>query len=90
MKLKIKVDYCDGSEPIELTTNLFVICEWEKTENRRINDGKNVGYTDLVFWAYHLLKLKGEKLPSTIRDWLKENPNMDVKAVDETNPNPTA
>ena len=86
MRLQLKVDLKDGTEIRELTTNLFVICEWEKTENRKVSDGKGIGYSDLVCWAYHLLKLAGEKLPPTYRDWVKQNPNMTIEAVDETDP----
>ena len=89
MRLKLKVDLRDGTAPIELTTNMFVICEWEKTENRKISDGKGIGYSDLVCWAYHLLKMSGEKMPATYRDWVKANPNMTIEAIDETDPNPT-
>jgi hypothetical protein len=90
MRLKLKVDMRDGTAPVELITNMFVICEWEKTENRKISDGKGIGYSDLVCWAYHLLKLAGEKLPPTYRDWVKANPNMTIEAIDETDPNPMA
>lgn len=64
MRLKLKVDLQDGVTPVELTTNMFVICEWEKTEGRKISDGKGIGYTDLVCWAYNLLKLSGQKMPA--------------------------
>ena len=90
MRLKLKVDLQDGVTPVELTTNMFVICEWEKTEGRKISDGKGIGYTDLVCWAYNLLKLSGQKMPATYRDWVKENPNMTIEAIDETDPNLTA
>ena len=90
MKLKLKVDLNNGSAPVEMTTNMFVICEWERTENRKISDGKGIGYTDLVCWAFHLLKLNGETLPPNYRDWVKANSNMTIEAIDETDPNPTA
>ena len=51
MKLKLKVDLQDGTMPVEVTTNMFVICEWEKNEGRKISDGKGIGYSDLVCWA---------------------------------------
>ena len=38
----------------------------------------------------HLLKLGGEKMPATYRDWVKANPNMTIEAIDETDPNLTA
>ena len=90
MRLKLKVDLQYGTTPIELTTNMFVICEWEKTENRKISDGKGIGYTDLVCWAYNLLKLSGQTMPATYREWVKQNPNMTIDAIDETDPNRTA
>ncbi len=90
MKLKMKLDLHDGTEIRDLTTNLFVVCEWERTENRKVSDGKGIGYSDLVCWAYHLLRLAGEKLPANYREWVKLNPNMTIEAVDETDPNPTA
>ena len=90
MRLKLKVDLNDGTQPVELMTNMFVICEWEKTEGRKISDGKGIGYTDLVCWAYNLLKLNGTKVPATYREWVKENPNMTIEAIDETDPNRTA
>tara|TARA_R110000824_G_scaffold313875_2_gene500731 strand:- start:209 stop:502 length:294 start_codon:yes stop_codon:yes gene_type:complete len=89
MKVKLKLDLADGKAERELTTNLFVICEWEKTENRRVSDGKGIGYSDLVCWAYNLVKLAGDKVPKTWREWLEQNPDMQVTAVDQTDPNPT-
>ena len=90
MRLKLKVDLADCQGPIELTTNMFVICEWERTEGRKTSDGKGIGYSDLVCWAYHLLKLRGDKMPATYREWVRENPNMLIEAIDETDPNLTA
>jgi hypothetical protein len=29
-------------------------------------------------------------MPATYRDWVKENPNMTIEAIDETDPNHTA
>ena len=87
MKVKLSVDLHNGTPPVELVTNMYVVCEWEKLENRKVSDGKGIGYSDLVCWAYHLLKLAGEKLPPTYRDWVKQNPNMTIEAVDETDPN---
>jgi len=90
MRLKLKVDLQDGAPVHEVTTNMACICEWERTENRKISDGKGIGYSDLVCWAHYLLRLAGEKLPATYREWVKANPNMTIEAVDETDPNPTA
>jgi hypothetical protein len=37
-----------------------------------------------------LLKLRGDKMPATYREWVRENPNMLIEAIDETDPNLTA
>jgi hypothetical protein len=89
MKVKISVDLGNGKGAKEYTTNMFVICEWERLENRKVSDGRGIGYSDIACWAHTLLNIKGEKVPSTWREWVKENPDMDIHAVDETNPNPT-
>lgn len=88
MKLKIKVTRDNKDE--YLWTNLFTMCEWERIENRRASDGRNFGFSDFCCWAYTILKIKGETLPATWREWVKDNPDMEVMLVsDDTNPNPT-
>jgi hypothetical protein len=52
MKIKLAVTLTPGDEPIEVITNLLCIAEWERTEHRKISDGKGVGITDLVSWAF--------------------------------------
>jgi len=89
MKVKISVDLNDGKGAKEYTTNMFVVCEWERLENRKVSDGRGIGYSDIACWAHLLLSLKGEKVPATWREWVKSNPDMDIHAVDETNLNPT-
>ena len=89
MKVKIKVELNDGTPPVELTTNLFVVCEWERIENRKVADGKGIGYSDLCCWAYLMLQMRGDTLPADWRKWVKANPTMEVSAIDETVGNPT-
>ena len=89
MKLKLKVNLGDGTPEKEVTTNMFVICEWEKNENRKISDNKGIGYSDIACWAHTLFKVAGEKVPANYREWVKLNPDMTIEAVDETIPNPT-
>lgn len=81
-----------GTGPIEVTTNLFCIAEWERTEGRKISDGRGIGVTDLVCWAYTMLKQTGlnHLAPEpTWREWLQNHPDCEITSVDETNPNPT-
>jgi len=90
MRLKLTIDLHDGSPVHEVWTNMECICEWEESRNRKVSDGKGIGYSDLVFWAHFLLRQAGEKMPATYKQWLKANPNMTIDGVDETDPNPTA
>jgi hypothetical protein len=89
MKIKIKVDMNDGEPAFELTTNLFVVCEWERIEDRKVADNKGIGYSDLCCWAYLILKMRGDTLPIDWRKWVKANPMMEISGVDETVGNPT-
>jgi hypothetical protein len=59
MKIKLAVTLTPGDEPIEVITNLLCIAEWERTEHRKISDGKGVGITDLVAWAFFMCKQSG-------------------------------
>jgi len=90
MKVKLSVDLHNGTPPVELVTNMYVVCEWEKLENRKVSDGKGIGYSDLCCWAYLIMQVRGDSLPASWRQWVKANPDMEVAAIDETNPNPTA
>jgi len=46
--------------------------------------------SDMVAWAFFMLKLSGRPIiETTWRDWLKNNPDMEIEAVDQTDPNPT-
>jgi len=90
MKVKLRVTLKDGQDPIEVTTNLLCVTEWERTEKRRISDGLGVGISDMVSWAFFMFKQSGRAMPQTTwQEWLKANPDMEIEAVDQTDPNPT-
>ena len=90
MKIKLRVTVTPGSEPVEVITNLLCITEWERTENRKVTDGRGIGLGDMVSWAFFMFKQSGLPMPqATAKEWLKENPDMEIEAIDQTNPNPT-
>jgi hypothetical protein len=90
MRIKLIVTCKPGDQPVEVITNLLCIAEWERIENRKLSDGKGVGASDLVAWAYNMFKQSGRLMPeATWREWLTKNPDMDIDTVDLTNPNPT-
>lgn len=71
-------------------TTLFVITEWERLENRRLGDGKGFGATELSVCLWIILKMKGEDVGSSWREWLQANDHFQIVAgVDMTDPNPT-
>jgi hypothetical protein len=90
MKIKIKVDMNDGTPAVELTTNLFVVCEWERIENRRSHLTVKESATAICAVGLILiLQMRGDTLPNDWRKWVKANPNMDITGADETVGNPT-
>ena len=91
MKIKLKLTRTPNSEPEYYYTNLFVITEWERNDRGRVanltNDYKQ---GDTAAWMYYILKMRGEQLPDSWNEWLKQNPEIDIVPVlDETDPNPT-
>jgi hypothetical protein len=90
MKIGLIVDLQNGEPAQTLFTNMFVITEWEQSENRKVSDGRGMGFGDMCCWAHTILKNAGQKLPATWKQWVKENPEMTiVSVVDDTNPNHT-
>ena len=90
MRIKLKLVRTIDAEPEYLYTTLFSTALWEEKFNKKPMDAEQSGWRDWSFWAYTLLKVKGEKLPDDYMEWLKENPEMTVlPEADLTNPNPT-
>ena len=90
MKIKLRVTVKPGDEPVEVMTNLLCVTEWERAENRKISDGRGVGMSDMVAWAFFMLKQSGRLMKETTwREWLQNNPDMEIEGVDMTDPNPT-
>ena len=90
MRIKLKLVRTVDAEPEYLYTTLFSTALWEEKFNKKPMDAEQSGWRDWSFWAYTLLKVKGEKLPDDYMEWLKENPEMTVlPEADLTNPNPT-
>ena len=90
MRIKLKLVRTIDAEPEYLYTTLFSTALWEEKFNKKPMDAEQSGWRDWSFWAYTLLKVKGEKLPDDYMQWLKENPEMTIlPEADLTNSNPT-
>jgi hypothetical protein len=87
MKLTLAVDLGEG--PIEVTSNLYVIVQYERKYKRKASDMANgVGMEDLLFIAYESCKLHGVTVPIVFDDFIKKA--VSVEVVDqETDANPT-
>ena len=90
MRIKLRVTVTPGSEPVEVITNLLCITEWERTEGRKVSDGRGIGMGDLVSWAFFMFKQSGRLMThQTATEWLRANPDMEIESVDVTDPTPT-
>jgi len=89
MKIKLAVTLTPGDTPIEVTTNLLCITEWERIEGRKISDGRGVGMGDMVAWAFFMFKQQVPMKETKWQEWLQNNPDMEIEGVDQTDPNPT-
>lgn len=89
MKIKLRISGVEN-DPVEVITNLLCITEWERTENRKATDGRGIGVSDMVSWAFFMWKQSGRQVKeATWKEWLAAHPEMDITAVDQTDPNPT-
>jgi hypothetical protein len=87
MKLTLAVDLGDG--PVEVTSNLYVIVQYERKYKRKASDMANgVGMEDLLFIAYESCKIHGVTVPVVFDDFVKKA--ISVEVVDQdTAANPT-
>jgi hypothetical protein len=87
MKLTLAVD--QGNGPVEVTTNLYVIVQYERKYKRRASDMANgIGYEDLLFLAYESCKLHGVTVPVAFDDFIKRTLSIDIISEEPENPTP--
>ena len=91
MKIKLQLTRSADAVPEFYWTNLFVITEWERLERRNIQQlSSQPLYSDYCCWMHTILKIKGEQVGDTWRDWISKNPDIEIlPIVDETDVNPT-
>ena len=87
MQLTLAVDIGDG--PVHVTTNLFVIVQYERKFKRKASEmATAVGMEDLLFLAWEACKLHGVVVPAAFDDFIRRA--VSVEIVDQDNdPNPT-
>ena len=92
MQLDIEVDLGEG--PFTVTTNLWVIVQWERRFKRKASDLANgSGAEDIAYMAYEACKLHGVTVPAVFDDFLKRAKSItpaEVETPTPTAPAPTA
>lgn len=87
MKLNLRVDLGDG--PIDLSTNLFNVVEWERKFRRKAStvttDG--IGMEDLAYLAYLCCKDRGIVVPIVFDDFARRIQSLEV--IDAGDDRPT-
>jgi hypothetical protein len=82
MKLTLAVDLGEG--PIEVTTNLYVIVQYERKFKRRASDMVNgIGMEDLLYLAYESCRLHKVVVPVAFDDFVKKCQSIEVVSEDD-------
>jgi len=77
MKVTLAVDIGEGS--IRVTTNLYVIVQYERKYKRKASDmASSIGYEDLLFLAYESCKVHGVTVPVVFDDFIKRAVSIEV------------
>ena len=85
MKITLAVDMGDG--PIEVTTNLYVVVQYERKFKRKASDMANgVGAEDLLYLAYESCKLHGVTVPVSFDDFIRKCHSVEVVSEEPENP----
>jgi len=92
MQLNIEVDLGEG--PFTVTTNLWVIVQWERRFKRKASDLANgTGMEDIAYMAYEACKANGITVPAVFDDFVKRAKSIvpgEVETPTPTDPAPTA
>lgn len=87
MKLTFRIDLGEG--PIEVSTNLFVIVQYERKFKRKAMDmAQGAGMEDLLYLAYESCKLHGVVVPVVFDDFVKKCQSLDIVSEEPENPTP--
>ena len=85
MKITLAVDMGEG--PFEVTTNLFVVVQYERKYKRKASDMANgVGAEDLLYLAYESCKVHGITVPAVFDDFIKRCQSIEVVSEEPENP----
>jgi hypothetical protein len=84
MQLTLAIDQGDG--PIQVTTNLYVIVQYERKYKRKASEmAQSIGYEDLLFLAYESCKVHGITVP-LFEEFIKRAVSIEVVSQEPENP----
>ena len=90
MQLTLQID--TGHGPVQVTTNLMVIVNWERKFKRKasqLTDG-GIGMEDLAFMAYESAKLAGITVPIVFDQFIESLVSLEVVNQEDANPTEAA
>jgi len=89
MKITIRVDL--GADTHEVSTNLWVVTQWERKFRRKASDlAQGIGVEDLAYLAYEACKVHGVTVPAAFDDFIKKLQSIDVVSQEPENPTEAA
>ncbi|HSG60662.1 MAG TPA: hypothetical protein VLA24_04435 [Pseudomonadales bacterium] len=85
MKITLAVDMGEG--PFQVSTNLYVVVQYERKYKRKASDMANgVGAEDLLYLAYESCKVHGVVVPAVFDDFIKRCQSIEVVSEEPENP----
>jgi hypothetical protein len=89
MQITIRVDL--GADTHEVSTNLWVVTQWERKFRRKASDlAQGIGVEDLAYLAYEACKVHGVTVPAAFDDFIKKLQSIDVVSQEPENPTEAA
>ena len=89
MQITIRVDL--GTDTHEVSTNLWVVTQWERKFRRKASDlAQGIGVEDLAYLAYEACKVHGITVSPAFDDFIKKLQSIDVVSQEPENPTEAA
>jgi hypothetical protein len=89
MQITIRVDL--GTDRHEVSTNLWVVTQWERKFRRKASDlAQGIGVEDLAYLAYEACKVHGITVPAEFDTFIKKLQSIDVVSQEPENPTEAA
>lgn len=77
--MKIRMRIVQNGTPIEVTSNLWAVVQWERKYKTKISQAaESMGLEDLAFLAYESLRSAGHVVPAVFDDFVKKTEDIEV------------